>query len=190
VYPGAPHLSKPSDGDTLWSRPTITLIWNPVNTADQYEFQVATDMSFRNPIDGDSTAGTSHEVSGLSDAKYYWRVRARNECGWGGWSDIESFVKATRPEPSVYISPNPFVGIDRVSIIYSVPPGDVTLRVFDTAGNLVKTLLNSEPNGGGKSTKIWDGRNRQGQLVANGVYFIEITTDAGVVLVGKMAVVQ
>jgi flagellar hook assembly protein FlgD len=51
----------------------------------------------------------------------------------------------------------------------------VKLRIFNTAGQLIRTLVDNEYRSGEHSVR-WDGRDSVGQLVASGVYFYELQT--------------
>jgi hypothetical protein len=70
--------------------------------------------------------------------------------------------------------PNPFNPSTIIS--YDVPQGggDVTLRIYDVTGRLVRTLINGFETAGWK-TITWYGRNDRGQSVATGVYFYRMT---------------
>jgi flagellar hook assembly protein FlgD len=67
-------------------------------------------------------------------------------------------------------APNPFNPSTRIR--YEVPEegARVTIRVFDVAGRLVKTLVDRFETAGQK-TLTWDGRDECGEPVASGVYF-------------------
>ena len=71
--------------------------------------------------------------------------------------------------------PNPFN--PTTSIRFDVPEGgaDVTLRVYDAGGRLVRTLLD-ERRAAGTHSATWDGRNGMGAPVASGVYFYRLTS--------------
>jgi hypothetical protein len=66
--------------------------------------------------------------------------------------------------------PNPFN--PTTSITFDVPEGgtNVSLRVYDTSGALVRTLVDGNTTGGTHRVE-WDGRNAAGRAVASGVYF-------------------
>ena len=69
--------------------------------------------------------------------------------------------------------PNPFN--PTTTIEYAVGSGGpVSMRIFDTAGRLVRTLVNEEKIPGRYSI-MWDGRNDSGTPVASGTYFYELT---------------
>ena len=50
----------------------------------------------------------------------------------------------------------------------------VQVAIFDVAGRLIRTLQTSGTLGPGARTVLWDGRDRQGNGVPAGVYFVEI----------------
>jgi hypothetical protein len=71
--------------------------------------------------------------------------------------------------------PNPFNPV--TTIRYSIcERGHVSLRVYNVAGQLVRTLVNEikEPRHEGY-TVSWDGRNNSGEFVSSGVYFYKLT---------------
>jgi len=84
--------------------------------------------------------------------------------------------------------PNPFN--PTTTIDYDVPAsgGHVTLRIYDVAGRLVRTLVNGSQTPGSK-TVAWDGRSSTGQLVATGVYFYRMTAP-GFVKTRKMVMMK
>ncbi len=71
--------------------------------------------------------------------------------------------------------PNPFNPI--TTIRFDVPPGggNVTLRIYDVGGRLVRTLVNGYQSAGRKSV-IWDGKDNRAESVASGVYFYRMTS--------------
>jgi len=72
-------------------------------------------------------------------------------------------------------SPNPFN--PATTIAYSVPEGasvQVTLKVFDLRGRLVRSLVNELREPGAYSV-FWGGRNEAGRQVASGVYLYRMT---------------
>jgi hypothetical protein len=71
--------------------------------------------------------------------------------------------------------PNPFN--PSTSIRYYVgteTASRVSLRVYNVAGQLVKTLVDEEKTPG-EHQVIWDGKNQQGDDVASGVYFYRLS---------------
>jgi hypothetical protein len=66
-------------------------------------------------------------------------------------------------------TPNPFNPVTKVA--YHVPrESEVTIRVYDVSGRLVRTLVEGvvEP---GRHVAVWDGLNEGGAATGSGVYF-------------------
>jgi hypothetical protein len=71
--------------------------------------------------------------------------------------------------------PNPFN--PNTTITYSVKErARVTLKIYNVAGQLVKTLVDDMKTPGIAHAKVWDGRNNSGQPVSSGVYFYKLVT--------------
>jgi len=68
--------------------------------------------------------------------------------------------------------PNPFNPV--TTIEYSVAvSGQVTLRVYDLAGRVVRTLVDRDVEAG-EHHAIWDGTTDSGERAASGVYFVKM----------------
>ncbi len=73
--------------------------------------------------------------------------------------------------------PNPFGPSTSLSL--AMPSaGRASVRVYDAAGRLVRTLVDGELPAGVSSVK-WDGRGNDGVPVASGVYFARLSTEHG-----------
>jgi hypothetical protein len=121
----------------------------------------------------------------------------------GVWDEIRHVENQYKPQtPStggelsnknVYFYPNPFnpdmeIGTIRYSLGRS---GNVSIKIYDAANALVKTLIQDVPNEAGiERSARWDGRNERGEIVANGVYFYVIESSAGEKAIGKAAVLR
>jgi len=72
--------------------------------------------------------------------------------------------------------PNP--ASDRVTVCWQVPiEADVSLCVYNTAGQLVKVLASGRTKPG-SYTSVWNGTDSKGQRLANGVYFYALDNGA------------
>ena len=94
---------------------------------------------------------------------------------------------------NIYIYPNPFnPDVEFGTIRYSLSlNGNITIRVFDITGNLVRTLIKNRVQYAEEEQYIeWDGRSDNGKVVANGVYFYVIESSSGERAVGKAAVLR
>ena len=68
--------------------------------------------------------------------------------------------------------PNPFN--PATTIRFALPePGEITLKIYDPSGRLVKTLVSSYM-GAGYHNVIWNSTNDTGNRVASGLYFYEL----------------
>jgi alpha-tubulin suppressor-like RCC1 family protein len=73
---------------------------------------------------------------------------------------------------SLRSSPNPFVG--RTSLSLALPEsGHATVRIFDVAGRLVRTVMD-EPRRAGPVAVDWDGRDDDGAKSAAGIYLVRL----------------
>lgn len=69
--------------------------------------------------------------------------------------------------------PNPFN--PTTTIRYGLPIAEnVTLKIFNLLGEEVVTLVSNEKQQAGFHVAIWDGKNQQGQVVANGIYMYQL----------------
>lgn len=102
-----PVLTSPGDG--VQNQPTaLTFRWDEVPGADNYNLQISTVPNFSSTfIDVENIPQTDYYVDGLDyDRTYYWRVRGRNDAGFGPWSSVWSFeTQQPAPEPPVLVSP-------------------------------------------------------------------------------------
>jgi len=69
--------------------------------------------------------------------------------------------------------PNPFNPVTKIA--YSVKEaGPVAINVYNAAGRVVRTLLDTEVDAGASGYVVWDGTNDGGERCASGVYFYRI----------------
>ena len=95
------------------------------------------------------------------------------------------------PEPSETLSdlkiyPNPFKpALGHVKITFENLTANTQIRIYSIAGNLKKKII-------AKTSGIveWDGITDQGKMVSQGVYFYQITNEAGKKREGKITIVQ
>jgi predicted phage tail protein len=100
----APVLTTPLDGALLY--PNLTLSWDAVVNAAQYQLQVATDSAFTDRVFNGKIIDTFQDLNDLAPGKYYWRVKAIEEGGLKGtWSVVRGFT-VTRIFPPVLTSPD------------------------------------------------------------------------------------
>ena len=72
--------------------------------------------------------------------------------------------------------PNPFNPSTRIAFGLAAP-ADVSLRIYDAAGRLVRVLA-EDARPAGNYSELWDGRDSGGRAVASGIYFYRLQAGA------------
>ncbi|MBA4312129.1 MAG: hypothetical protein C0417_05825 [Chlorobiaceae bacterium] len=100
-------LVSPNDLSTEVTIPT-TFKWRQTSTATKYQFDLSTSNTFSTFIISDtSLIDTTTTISSLAlNTTYYWRVRAKNNSGWGAFSAIRSFTTWNVPSQIVLAIPS------------------------------------------------------------------------------------
>jgi hypothetical protein len=94
--PGQVELLEPKALSEI-SGAQVTLKWKPVEGAESYRLQVATDPNFKWLVtQEDFFKGTSYDLKGLEAGKhYFWRVfawRPQNDASWSSsFANLSSF---------------------------------------------------------------------------------------------------
>ncbi|MEO0189881.1 MAG: N-acetylmuramoyl-L-alanine amidase [candidate division WOR-3 bacterium] len=72
---------------------------------------------------------------------------------------------------SIYTMPNPAKG--NIQINYQLPvSGEIKLKIFSATGQIIRLISDQRP--AGTYSFVWDGRDNQGRIVPNGVYFVRL----------------
>jgi hypothetical protein len=85
-------------------------------------------------------------------------------------------------------TPNPFNPKTRIHFDVPAGGGDVSIKIYDVEGRLVRTLVSGEQFPGRWST-TWEGNDDGGTRVASGVYFCRMTA-VGYTMTHKMTFLQ
>lgn len=115
---------------------------------------------------------------------------------WGAKWKIYRAIKEIdlSSETKSYVAPNPFAPSTEVARIFfktGKPASSVTIKIFDFGMNPVRTVIqNAARNSPDELFTIWDGKNDNGIIVANGVYFYRIAVDDDKYVWGKILVLQ
>ena len=147
--PVSPILLSPVNGAINVPIKTF-LDWNDVPLATSYNLQVSTDSSFTNIVIDDSTLTLSQDTlaPGLlsNNTVYYWRVRGKNQNGWGNYS-LTNYFTTVLPVP-----PAPILAIPKVLIFTLTPlmdwgppsgPGLIYRIQISTDENFTSIVLDS-----------------------------------------------
>ena len=89
------NLTSPEDDGTgIGLTPTFT--WDVISNATSYDIQIATDPSFSSTLVSENVNTNSYSGVTLEESTtYYWRVKAKNSCGEGDFSVVNSFTTQT-----------------------------------------------------------------------------------------------
>ncbi|MEO0127034.1 MAG: N-acetylmuramoyl-L-alanine amidase [candidate division WOR-3 bacterium] len=72
---------------------------------------------------------------------------------------------------SIHAMPNPAKG--NIQINYQLPvSGEIKLKIFSATGQIIRLISDQRPVG--SYSLLWDGRDNQGRIVPNGVYFVRL----------------
>jgi hypothetical protein len=172
-------------GEQLYSPEGLNLTWNRNTAADLDGYRVYRGLtedfvpSVRNLL-GAPCDTIYFDTEWSWDGGYYYKVSAidvhGNESGFALLRP-EEITGAEMPKAPLasYVAqnyPNPFNPATRIVFGLS-EPANISLRIYDAAGRLVRTLAEgSRP--AGHYTETWDGRDMRGSAMASGVYFYRI----------------
>jgi flagellar hook assembly protein FlgD len=85
--------------------------------------------------------------------------------------------------------PNPFN--PQTSIRFGLKEAaNVSLKIYDVRGQLVKTLHDNKNLPAGKYQENWNGVNNDGTRVRSGIYFLKLVTSNGYSETRKMVLIQ
>lgn len=132
--------------------------------------------------------GTADGLAMTQDEGLTWKIyRAFAPTGQGG-------------EPRTYAYPNPFSplrhnqfgGDGYVRFQYNTKNAtNVTIRIFDFAMDLITTVVKDKSRpANGDFAEVWNGKTEDGKLLANGVYFYQLTLDGDGTYWGKIMILD
>jgi len=139
----------------------------------------STDLTnyFTNKLDSFREGSIQYQLQNLPLGKNTIRVRAWDSFNNSGSSETEFAVASSDAltVTDVFNYPNPF-GASGTEFTFrqnQTVPMNVTVKIFTVAGRLIKTIDTFAP--GDSFVKIpWDGRDRDGDVIANGVYLYKL----------------
>ncbi len=182
--PNAPTLISPENNrefaDTTGN---IKFVWSPLGLADSYTLEASANDSFDSLfVSVNDLTDTNYIYSNqLIPGAFYWRVKAKNQIGFSDYSEVYSFTititdvdRLGNEVPQDYVLeqnyPNPFNPSTMVK--YGLPEqSNVKIEVFNTLGQSVQVLVNSEKQSGFYET-VWNADN-----LPSGIYLISIRAE-------------
>jgi hypothetical protein len=191
-----------ADGDYISAHPIISAAIEDENGIDISNHALEITLN-GNSVPGSefssaSSPGASnlHLVSYMPDlgpGSYILAIRA-HDCFGNTAADTISFkVTSGFKIPFVANHPNPFQSETVIAYVVASdsPAEQVTIRIYTVRGRLIREFVDRNV-GPGYMEIVWDGRDRDGETVANGVYYYKMTVVDGAgqklsPIMGKMA---
>jgi len=82
-------------------------------------------------------------------------------------------------QPYIKVTPNPIEFPCRVNAFVPLCRNQVSLKIYDNTGRIVKTLIENGKSSGNYIIE-WDGKDESGRMVSSGTYFIHLNIDGQV----------
>jgi hypothetical protein len=180
---------EPSDGE-IWEFAVATNIRDKVNltfaglASVPMEFEVWL-VDERLGIVQNLREDNGYSVAGFEHPKLLKLLAGKLDFIEKNLANVQSIPVAYELQQNF---PNPFN--PATTIRYGLPQtARVTLKIYNLLGEEVVKLVDNEPQKAGYHVAIWDGRNKNGQLVASGVYACRIQAGS-FIMTKKMALVK
>ncbi|MFO7446308.1 MAG: hypothetical protein R6W90_08070 [Ignavibacteriaceae bacterium] len=173
----------------------VSWILPPLIKDDQTDILLPTNVYYSAGSQGnDIWLGSADGLARLSETGLMWS---------GNWKVFfASQPLASKTE--TYAFPNPFSPkIDLLKIKYSTGSSGapVTIRIFDFGMNYIRTVIQNAQRGGPAHVvddlentngviDYWDGKDDNGNIVPNGVYFYRVEVGSDEPVFGKILVIQ
>jgi hypothetical protein len=171
-------LESPLDG-AMVGTDSVTFAWRSSRPqVDSYWFEYSADSLFASSATDSTLADTTTSLSGLQNAgRYWWRVRAHNNAGWGPFSETRRFttpltsVESGKEIPIEFSLsqnyPNPFNPSTVIRYGLSTR-SHVLLEIFNVLGERIGVIVNAEEEAGFHSVVF----ERRG--LSSGIYFYRL----------------
>jgi flagellar hook assembly protein FlgD len=133
----------------------------------------------------------------LDNGTHFLKVYGVNQSGTlNNYPGLEKIFEVTDEVKllDVYNYPNPFTDNTNFTFQLTQIPDELKIKIYTVAGRLIKVI---ETDGSQLKTNFntiaWDGRDADGDIIANGVYLYKIiarSDDSTSEIVQKLAVVR
>ncbi len=173
----------------LFMSTDVGVSWEKLQIVDQVSGRFIHDSTYVNGVDvigNEVWVGTDDGIahSGLNDLE--------------DWTILRSFFAIEQDadgDDQTYASPSPFSPQQQSQLKFHYRlknAGDVTIKIYDFANNLVKIVRDGVPREANvqyDDIDVWDGRNGDNVIVAAGIYFYHIESTGGDDIWGKFMVI-
>ena len=119
----------------------------------------------------------------LKDGEYSLRVMAKNALGtYADSSNLEKSFSVTNETHLLYVYnyPNPFKYDTYFTFRLTQIPDEIKIMIYTIAGRLIKTIARRSGQLNYDFNRIhWDGRDADGNIIANGIYLYKVIMKNG-----------
>jgi len=184
------------DGDYVSSHPKIRITLNDsslvpltdtssisITLNDQPVYYLNSSASLTYQFNSSNPKMVVNYTPSLQDGEYTLQVIGKNTAGNSTEPVIltKNFIVQNEPHILyVYNYPNPFSGYTYFTFKLTQIPDELKIYIYTIAGRLIKIITkNSSQLKYDFNTIYWDGRDEDGDLLANGVYLYKIIMKKG-----------
>ncbi len=177
---GDPVSSEPFIQATLTDDNGIDYITRPVRleiSRDNQQFTSIPETEYRlSNFSGSNQVSLNYQSPNLEPGTYQIRLSASDLDGNTTEEEIEFRIHKILQLLRAMNYPNPFSGETEITCELTGAANEITVKIYSLSGRLVREF--TEPARAGFTMIPWDGRNRDGDEVANGVYYCKIRVKA------------
>lgn len=205
---GFPDQPDFFDGDYVSSQPTLIVRLkddNGINLTGETGHRI--ELTIDNSIKKDLTEFFVYNENSYTEGQLQYTLPAlssgRHQLTISAWDNLNnyseqqiSFTTAVSSEltlAQVVNYPNPFARETQFTFQFQSPngPGEVEIKIYTVSGRLIQIIEDIARPGFNKIH--WDGRDRNGDVLANGVYLYKVTVNDGqrsIEKIEKLAIVR
>ena len=177
---GDPVSSEPFVQATLSDNNGIDYVTRPVHleiSRDNQQFTRISETEYRlSNVSGSNQVSLNYQSPELEPGTYRVRLSASDLDGHTSEEEIEFRVHKILQLLRAMNYPNPFGKETEITCELTGAADEMTVKIYSLSGRLVREF--TEPARAGFTMISWDGRDRDGDEVANGVYYCKIRVRA------------
>ena len=164
---------------------SVNLFWTTVSESNNFGFEVqrSRNDNFFNKIAFRNGHGTTNSPqtynysdTNLQSGKYFYRLKQIDTDGAFTFSPTLE-VNLSFPQTFQLFQnyPNPFNPATNISYLIS-EQSNIKITIYNSSGQKIKTLVNGIKSAGDHSI-VWNGRNKSGNTVSNGIYIYKMSAE-------------
>jgi hypothetical protein len=144
-----------------------------------YQHQLDLTRDFQYDLESFQKGSLSYRLVNLSEGEHVLNIKAWDSANNSSLLSVRVEVRAqTELELSQVMNyPNPFSLETKFYYRLSSPAETVKIEIFTLAGRLIRVIPNPSGKAGMNFSASWDGRDQDGDRVANGVYIYKVVAE-------------